>query len=257
MKFARFSKGPVGAEISYGVLEGTTVEEISSTPFLPWERTGITHEVAEVRLLAPCLPSKIVAIGVNYKDHAAEMGRELPDVPVAFFKPSTSVIGPDDEVMWPQGSENVSFEGELAVVAGAVARRVKRGDWKDVILGYTCALDMTARDFQAVDLQWARAKGFDTSGPLGPFIETDLDPSNLGIKTTVNGDVKQDARTDQLIFGVPEIIEFVTSYITLLPGDVVLTGTPSGVGPVADGDIVEVEIEGIGKLGVRIRGPKG
>ncbi|MEO7802919.1 MAG: fumarylacetoacetate hydrolase family protein [Actinomycetota bacterium] len=245
MRFVRFLND---ARITYGLIEGEEIEEISTTPFLPFERTGITHELGSVRLLAPCLPSKIVAIGVNYKDHAAEMGRDLPKTPMFFYKPSTAVVGPGDQIVWPPESERLDYEGELCVVIGAVAKHVDRDRWREVVLGYTCGVDATARDLQLQDLQWGRAKGFDTSAPLGPWIETEVDPSDVRLVTRINGQVKQDSRTDQLIFDVPAIIAFVSSYVTLLPGDVIMTGTPSGVGPLSSGDDIEVDIEGIGVL---------
>lgn len=254
MRFARFKDND---RIAYGIVEDDSVEEISSTPFLPYERTGVSHDLGDVRLLAPCLPSKIVAIGVNYRDHAEEMGREPPEVPMAFFKPSTAVIGHQGVILRPPDCRDLHYEGELAVVAGSVARRVPREDFEKVVLGYTCALDITARDFQAADLQWARAKGFDTSAPLGPVIASDLDPGSLSLITRVNGEVKQDSKTDQLIFDVGALVEFVTRYITLLPGDVIMTGTPSGVGSLEEGDLLEVEIEGIGTLEAAVGGGEG
>lgn len=253
MRFARFMVGP---RIAYGVVEGEKVEEISSTPFLPYERTGTWHELTQIRLLAPCLPSKIVAIGVNYRDHAQEMGRTLPEEPMFFYKPSTAVIGPRESIIWPPDCERLDYEGELAVVIGAVARNVSRERWAEVVLGYTCSIDATARDQQMKDLQWGRAKGFDTSAPIGPWIETDADPADLPIELRVNGETKQSSRTAQLIFDVPAIIEFLTRYITLLPGDVIMTGTPSGIGPLAAGDHVEVEIGSVGTLAVDVKGPR-
>jgi 2-keto-4-pentenoate hydratase/2-oxohepta-3-ene-1,7-dioic acid hydratase in catechol pathway len=249
MKFARFLQGP---RIAYGIVEDEEIAEISTTPFLPYEPTGDRHSMADVRLLAPSLPSKIVAIGINYKDHAAEMGRELPEIPMFFYKPSTAVIGPGERIVRPPGCESLHYEGEMAVVIGSVARAVDATRWSEVVLGYTCGIDATARDFQAADLQWGRAKGFDTSAPLGPWIETEVDPSNLRIQTRINGETRQDSSTEQLVFGVGELIEFVTSFVTLLPGDVIMTGTPSGVGELKEGDRVEVEIEGIGTLEVSL-----
>lgn len=251
MRYVRFLQG---TRIAYGLVEQDHIEEISTTPFLPFEKTGVTHEMADVRLLAPCLPSKVVAIGVNYKAHAAEMGRDLPEEPMFFYKPSTAVIGPGDHIVWPKGSERLDYEGEMAVVIGAVARHVRREDWHDVVLGYTPAIDATARDFQMKDLQWGRAKGFDTSAPIGPYIESEADPSDIRLITRINGEVKQDSSTSDLIFDVPAIIEFVSSYITLLPGDVIMTGTPSGIGPLATGDSIEVELEGIGVLTASVKG---
>lgn len=249
MRFGRFLRG---TRIAYGVVEDGEIAEISTTPFLPYELTGERFGLSETRLLAPCLPSKIVAIGVNYKDHAAEMGRELPKTPMFFYKPSTAVIGPKDRIVRPPGCKDLHYEGEMAVVIGAVAKGVRADRWKEVVLGYTCAVDATARDFQNADLQWGRAKGFDTSAPLGPWIETELDPSNLRLVTRINGDVRQDSTTAQLVFGVPALIEFVSSFVTLLPGDVIMTGTPSGIGELHEGDRIEVEIEGVGTLEVQV-----
>jgi 2-keto-4-pentenoate hydratase/2-oxohepta-3-ene-1,7-dioic acid hydratase in catechol pathway len=251
MKFARFR---TGGKIAYGIVGDGVVEEISSTPFLEYELTGTKHALDDVRLLAPCLASKVVAIALNYRDHAAETGKPLPAVPTFFFKPSTAVIGPAEAIFWPPGCQRLDYEGELAVVIGAVARGVRADRWREVVLGFTCGIDATARDLQQVDGQWGRAKGFDTSAPLGPWVQTDLDPGDLRLVTRVNGAVKQDSSTAQLVFGVPELVEFVSSYVTLLPGDVILTGTPAGIGPLSPGDRVQVEIEGIGTLTVAVRG---
>ena len=245
MRFARFFR-PGG--ISYGIVQGGAVEEISTTPFLPYELTGVVHPLGQVRLLAPCLPSKIVAIALNYRDHVVERGDPFPQVPVFFFKPSTAVIGPGESIVRPPACRRLDYEGELAVVIGSVARSVSEARWREVVLGYTCGADATARDLQEADPQWGRAKGFDTSAPLGPWIETEVDPSDLGLQTRVNGAVKQDSRTSQLIFGVGTLVAFVSSYVTLLPGDVILTGTPAGVGPMQVGDEVTVEVERIGRL---------
>lgn len=256
MRFARFRR-PGG--ISYGIVQGDAVEEISTTPFLPYERTGVVHKVDAVRLLAPCLPSKVVAIGLNYGAHVSEVGGgrgdpdSAPAVPMFFFKPSTAVVGPGDVVVRPPGCRQLDYEGELAVVIGSVARAVPVEGWRDVVLGYCCGIDATARDLQARDSQWGRAKGFDTSCPLGPWIETAVDGSDVGLQTTVNGELRQDARTSSMLFGIGELVAFVTSYVTLLPGDVVLTGTPAGVGSLRAGDRVEVTIEGIGTLSVGVR----
>src|SRR5215467_6302139 len=211
--------------------------------------TGIRFPLADVRLLAPILPSKVICIGKNYADHAREMGGEPPDEPVIFLKPSTSVIGPGDPVARPvKLSERVDFEGELAVVIGRLCRDVPPERVSEVIFGYTCANDVTARDLQAKDGQWTRAKGFDTFCPLGPWIETGLDPSDLELTTTVNGEVKQHARTSQLLHDVTAVVCYVTSVMTLLPGDILLTGTPAGIGPLVHGDRVSVAIQGIGSL---------
>ena len=184
-----------------------------------------------MRLLAPVLPSKVVAIGRNYAEHARELGNEVPPTPVLFLKPSTSVIGPGDPIVRPEGVGRVDFEGELAVIVGKLARRLEPADAIQAVLGFTCANDVTARDLQRADGQWTRGKGFDTFCPLGPWIETDLDSSDLALHTLVNGEVRQQARTSQLEHGVAELLSFVSRVMTLLPGDVLLTGTPAGVGP--------------------------
>ena len=212
--------------------------------------TGQRYPLAEVRLLAPALPRKVVAICRNYAGHIREMGAaQLPQEPVLFLKPSTSVTGPGDRIAYPvKLTDRVDYEGELAVIIGRLGRDVPKERAEDVIFGYTCANDVTARDLQLRDGQWTRAKGFDTFCPLGPWMETGTDPSDLGITTTVNGEVRQHARTRELLWDVPSLIEHVSAVMTLLPGDVLLTGTPEGVGPLADGDEVSVTIESIGTL---------
>lgn len=211
--------------------------------------TGIRFPLADVRLLAPMLPSKVICIGKNYADHAREMGGEPPPEPVIFLKPSTSVCGPGDPVFRPVAvSERVDYEGELGVVIGRLCSQVPAELAASVIFGYTCANDVTARDLQARDGQWTRAKGFDTFCPLGPWIETDVDPADLALATELNGEVRQSSRTSLLLHGVSALVAFVSQVMTLLPGDVLLTGTPAGVGPMEKGDQVRVTIEGIGSL---------
>ncbi len=231
---------------------GLTVAEIAGHPFGPVADvtfTGARHLVEDVRLLAPVLPSKVVAIGKNYAEHARETGSEPPAEPLIFLKPSTAVIGPGDPIVRPvQLSRRVDFEGELAVVFGRLCRDVPAARVPDVIFGYTCANDVTARDLQTSDGQWARAKGFDTFCPLGPWIETDLDPSDVKLTTTVNGEVKQQASTSLLIHDIATLVSYVTAVMTMLPGDVLLTGTPAGIGPLVAGDRVSVEVDGIGAL---------
>lgn len=248
------------SRIAYGILQPDgVVEEISSTPFLPYELTGVAHELDDVRLLAPCVPSKVIGIALNYRDHAKEMGKPIPDYPTFFYKPSTSVVGPGDKVVTPPGCTQLDYEGELAVVIGSVAKTVSLGRHHEVILGYTCGIDATARDLQRQDSQWGRAKGFDTSAPLGPWIETDLDTADLEITTRLNAEVRQSGRTSSMIFNVSALVTFVSAYVTLLPGDVILTGTPPGIGPMNPGDDLVVEIEGIGRLQVGVaesRGPR-
>jgi 2-keto-4-pentenoate hydratase/2-oxohepta-3-ene-1,7-dioic acid hydratase in catechol pathway len=245
MRIVRFSRQ---GDVGFGILEGDTVAPIGPHPFGAFEYTGEPLEAGQVRLLAPVLPSKVVAVGRNYAEHARELGHEVPPEPVIFLKPSTSVVGPGDPIVRPVGVGRVDFEGELAVIVGKLVRRLAPEDAIQAVLGFTCANDVTARDLQQADGQWARAKGFDTFCPLGPWIETDLDSSDLAISTLVNGEVKQQARTSQLERGVADLLAFVSRVMTLLPGDVLLTGTPAGVGPLEAGDRVEVEVEGIGVL---------
>jgi 2-keto-4-pentenoate hydratase/2-oxohepta-3-ene-1,7-dioic acid hydratase in catechol pathway len=227
MRIARFS---YGEGVAFGVIEGELVVPIAGHPFAPIERTDIALQSADLRFIAPVLPSKVVAIGKNYASHAAEMDSEVPDRPLIFLKPSTAVIGPREAIASPPSSERVDFEGELAVVISRLCR------------------DVTARDQQKADGQWSRAKGYDTFCPLGPWIETDLDPTDLAITTTLNGEKKQDSRTSMIVHKIPDLIAYITSCMTLLPGDVILTGTPDGIGPMRVGDEVSVEIEGIGSL---------
>jgi 2-keto-4-pentenoate hydratase/2-oxohepta-3-ene-1,7-dioic acid hydratase in catechol pathway len=210
--------------------------------------TGEAVALDDVYLLAPVLPSKLVCVGKNYADHAAEFGMEIPDEPLLFLKPSTAVIGPNDPIQLLPISRRVDYEGELAVVIGRLARDVRAEDAFKVILGYTCANDVTLRDLQKTDDQWARAKGFDGSAPLGPWIETTVDPNDTTVRTRLNGELRQQGSTAQMAFGVATLIEHITTFMTLLPGDVLLTGTPEGVGPLADGDVVEVEVDGVGVL---------
>ena len=255
MRIARYSS-PVG--VSFGVVEGDaadatslTVRAIDGHPFAPFQVVGEPQPVAAVRLLSPVLPSKVVAIGRNYADHAREMDAEVPEVPIVFLKPSTSVIGPGEAIRYPTGvSADVHYEGELAVVIGRLCREVPAERAGDVILGFTCGNDVTARDLQRAEAQWGRAKGFDTFCPIGPWIETEA-PSlagDLELTTTVNGDVRQRGRTSGMMHGVAALVAHVSQAMTLLPGDVILTGTPAGVGPLGVGDEVAVSIEGIGTL---------
>jgi 2-keto-4-pentenoate hydratase/2-oxohepta-3-ene-1,7-dioic acid hydratase in catechol pathway len=244
----RLVRAHVGDRIATGALVGDEIRILAGTFFDNPVPTGQGVPMDDVRLLAPVLPSKVVAVGKNYAEHAAEMGGDVPEEPVIFLKPSTAVIGPGDVIPYPSISTRVDHEAELAVVIGRLARGVRAEEAGGFILGFTCANDVTARDLQHKDGQWTRAKGFDGFCPLGPWIETELDPTDLAVECRVNGDVRQSARTSQLAFGPNELVEFVTRGMTLLPGDVILTGTPAGVGPLAVGDTVEVEVEGIGVL---------
>ncbi len=246
MRFVRFA---IGSTIGYGVVEDDgSIRAISSTPFLPWEFTDERFETEQVRVLSPVLPSKVVAVGLNYRSHAEEMGNPLPEEPMIFIKPSTSVIGPGETIYLPPQSQRVDHEAELAVVMGKAARNVTDVAASDAILGFTCANDVTARDLQAKDVQFTRAKGFDSFCPLGPQVVTDLDPMSLEMECRVNGEVRQKIGTSDLVFGPAALVAFVSSVMTLLPGDVIITGTPAGISPLHDGDVVEVEISGIGIL---------
>lgn len=245
MRIARFSHD---GEVAFGVVEGDDVSELVSHPFGPVSFTGNRWPLSAVRLLAPVLPSKVVAIGKNYAEHATEMGGDVPERPLLFLKPSTAVIGPADSIAYPPSSERVDYEGELAVVISRLCRDVPAERATEVILGYTCGNDVTARDQQKTDGQWSRAKGYDTFCPLGPWIETDVDPADLQLTTTLSGVTKQDGRTSQIVHKIPDLIAYITACMTLIPGDVILTGTPAGIGPMQVGDEVVVEIEGIGRL---------
>ena len=241
----------------YGALEGDRIAPLDGTIEALTPAAGATPlALSAVRLLAPATPSKIVAIGLNYADHAAEGNRELPKEPMLFIKPSTAVIGPGDEIVYPSQTANLHHEGELAIVIGKPARNVSPADARGYIFGYTCANDVTARDLQRRDVQFTRGKGFDTFAPLGPWIVTGLDPSDLALETRVNGAVRQKSRTSQLIFNCDYLVSFISQVMTLLPGDVISTGTPAGVGPMKVGDVVEVEIEQIGCLKNTIAAPR-
>lgn len=242
-------------DIVYGVVEPEGIRLHRGTPFVAWEPTETVLAWAEARLLAPVIPTKVVAVGRNYADHASEMGGAVPDLPIIFLKPPTSVIGPFQAIRFPPSATEVHHEAELAVVIGRVARNVAAEDVGPHVLGYTAANDVTARDLQRADGQWTRAKGFDTFCPLGPAIDTELDPlEGLSIICRVNGEIRQAGSTADMVFGVGELVAHISSVMTLLPGDVVLTGTPAGVGPLEVGDTVEVEIEGIGVLANPVAG---
>ena len=237
-----------GDEIAYGAIEPEGIRVHRGTPFVAWEPTETLVPFDQARLLAPVFPTKIVGVGRNYAEHAAEFGGSVPEEPVIFLKPATSVIGPGAAVVLPPESAEVHHEAELAVVVGRVAHRVAAEDAGGFILGYTAANDVSARDLQRRDGQWVRAKGFDTFCPLGPAIETELDPAGLSISCKVNGEIRQEASTGDMVFGVAELFAFISRVMTLLPGDVILTGTPAGVGPIRPGDRMEVAVEGIGVL---------
>ncbi len=253
MKIVRIKAGD---DIAYGVADAEGVLVYKGSPFVAWEPTETVVPWPSVSLLAPVLPTKVMCVGKNYEDHADEMGGDLPEEPLVFMKPATSVIGSNANVVHPAISREVHHEAELAVVISRPARNIKAEDASKYIFGYTAANDVTARDLQSRDGQWTRAKGFDTFCPLGPAIETELDPlERLAVICKVNGEVRQAGFTSDMVFGVAEILEHITAFMTLLPGDVILTGTPSGVGKVEPGDLMEVEVDGIGVLANRVVAP--
>jgi 2-keto-4-pentenoate hydratase/2-oxohepta-3-ene-1,7-dioic acid hydratase in catechol pathway len=247
MKIVRYYTD--GGQEEYGILSDERIRVIDGKPYNDIiEKTGCYRDASEVKLLAPCLPSKVVALGVNYRSHGEEMSHRIPAEPLIFIKPSTSVIGPGDAIVYPRSSKRVDYEGELGVVIKTVTRHVSMEEAPDYILGYTCVNDVTARDIQASDKQWTRSKSFDTFCPIGPCIETELDPDHTGLETLLNGQIKQKTSTSDLIFPVYELVSFISEVMTLLPGDVIATGTTSGIGPMQPGDTVEVKIDNIGTL---------
>lgn len=256
MRIVRFSPATtdpsldLGKDPLFGILAEESIAVITGDPLYTGVKpTGQVVPLSQVRLLAPVLPrSKVVCVGKNYADHAKEMGGEVPQEPIIFLKPNTSVIGPGDTIAWPAMSERVDFEAELAIVIGRICKDVPRERAADVIFGYTLANDVTARDLQKRDGQWTRAKGFDTFCPLGPWIETEFTPGDQRIFSTLNGEVMQDAKLSDMIFDIPTIINFVTQVMTLLPGDVILTGTPAGIGPMPEKSVITVSVEGLGEL---------
>ncbi|MDK2896834.1 MAG: hypothetical protein PWP04_954 [Candidatus Atribacteria bacterium] len=248
MKIVRFLHPKQGVP-SWGYLkEKNTVLEINSPFSSQIEEKGGTFSLPDLKLLSPTAPSKVVAVGLNYRDHVAEFQHQIPENPIIFLKPSTAVIGPDEPILLPPSSQKVDYEGELAVVIKKPAKNVSTSQADSYILGYTCLNDVTARDLQKKDGQWTRAKSFDTFSPIGPWIETDLEPGQLELRSLVNGQIKQNASTSNLIFPVKELIAFISQVMTLLPGDIIATGTPAGVGPLKPGDTVEISIQGIGTL---------
>jgi len=242
-------------KIKYGILEEDTIMVIKGSPFArfrspdsSFKLDGSSYKLGGVRLLAPTVPSKIVALGLNYRKHAEETKLPLPTVPLIFIKPSTTVIGPDDKIILPRDSRRVDYEGELGIVIGRTAKDVPKDRVNDYILGYTCVNDVTERIIQKEDGQWTRAKSYDTFAPIGPWIETEVDPNDLKLETYLNGELRQSARTSELVFGVAKLVSFISGVMTLLPGDVIATGTPPGIGKINPGDVVEVRIENIGTL---------
>ncbi len=250
MKIVRYL---YNGSISYGIIEGDRLQAYYGSPFdtlsaAQFKPAGARLNLSEIRLLAPCQPSKIVCLGLNYKPHGDELKMKLPELPLLFLKPSTAVIGPDENIILPPDSERIDYECELAVVIGRKARNVKEADYAHYVLGYTCFNDVTDRIAQAKDGQWTRAKSYDTFAPVGPCIETEVSPFDLHIETRLNGVVVQSGNTRDLIFNVPFLVSFISQIMTLLPGDIIATGTPAGIGPIKAKDIVEIVIDGIGVL---------
>jgi 2-keto-4-pentenoate hydratase/2-oxohepta-3-ene-1,7-dioic acid hydratase in catechol pathway len=248
-----------GKKTAYGILKDDTVHGLRRSPFgsadSVFSLSGDSLPLNEVKLLAPCMPSKVVCLGVNYRPHAREMGSDLPAQPLIFLKPASAVIGPGDNIVLPRDWQRVDYEAELAVVIGRQARYIEEKQALDYVLGYTCFNDVTERVCQKIDGQWTRAKGFDTFAPIGPWIETELDPHDLQLAAVLNNKVCQSARTSELLFGIEKLISFISGVMTLKPGDVIATGTPAGIGGMQPGDTIEIKIEGIGTLQNRVAPP--
>ncbi len=245
MKFVRFKVGKVEKK---GIFENGKIKEITGSFFNDYTVTNEVYLFDDVEILPPVLPSKIVCIGRNYVAHAKELGNEVPESPLMFLKPSTAIIGHKGAIIYPSSSNHVDHEAELAVVIKRTCKKVSEDNALDYVLGYTCLNDVTARDIQKKENKFTRGKGFDTFAPMGPFIETELNPFDVNVKAYVNGELRQNGNTKDMMFNVPKLISFISNVMTLLPGDVIATGTPEGVGKIDIGDVVEIEVEGIGKL---------
>jgi 2-keto-4-pentenoate hydratase/2-oxohepta-3-ene-1,7-dioic acid hydratase in catechol pathway len=250
MKFCRFVPTTETTQsLRYGVLDSHQVLEISAAPWMSWSNTGHSFPVSSVRFVAPVEPKKIVCVGRNYSAHAAELGNDVPKEPMIFLKPSTSIVGPHEPIVLPKYSQRVEHEAELGLVIGKSCAHLRdEDDALSYVLGYTCVNDVTARDLQKTDVQFTRAKGFDTFCPVGPHIETELKPDHLLVEALVNGQVKQSGKTSLMVFPPAFLVRWISRMMTLEPGDLIATGTPSGVGPLVNGDTVDVRIEGIGVL---------
>lgn len=260
MKFCRFllssASAAQPASPLYGLLEGDRIREISGPPWAPWSQVARTCRVVDARLLAPVEPSKIVCVGRNYAAHAAEFGNEVPKEPLIFLKPPSAVIAPGEPIVLTPQSQRVEHEGELALIVGRRCSHLQESDDAlAYLLGYSCLNDVTARDLQKSDVQFTRAKGFDTFCPVGPHIETGLDPSDILVETRVNGALRQSGRTSQMVYPVAFLVRWISSVMTLYPGDVIATGTPAGVGPLIAGDVVEVRVDGVGVLRNPVHAP--
>lgn len=245
LRFIRFTHNN---DVAYGLIDGEAVKTITPDPFGDWRETGERIPLKEVKVLAPCQPTKVVAVGLNYTDHAGELDMDVPSEPIIFLKPAETVIGPGDSIIIPDMSKQVDYEGELGVVIKKTAKDISEEEAVDYILGYTCANDVTARDLQRRDGQWTRAKSFDTFGPVGPWIDTEFDPSGATIETRLNGHIVQSSSMANMIFKVPRLISFISQIMTLNPGDIIMTGTPPGVGQMQSGDTVEIRVNGLGIL---------
>lgn len=245
MKFVRYKKNDL---ISYGEVKGQTIKRIEGDIFADFRLTNENINVSEVEILTPCLPTKIVCVGVNYKSHAIEMKHDLPEEPLIFLKPLTAVLAHHDEIVKPEISKRVDYEGEVALVIGKQGYLIEPEEAHGYIFGVTCLNDVTARDLQAKDGQWTRAKSFNTFAPFGPYIATEVDYDNLEIELLQNGALKQKSNTSDFIFNCQKIVSFISKIMTLNPGDIIATGTPSGVGPMKSGDTIEVRVEGVGSL---------
>ncbi len=245
MKIVRYT---VGKKTEYGIWDGELVQSLVGEPYRQLKRSNQYHKLSDLRLLPPFNPSKVVAVGLNYFSHAEEVKMPVPPEPLLFLKPSTSIIGPEDNIIYPPFSQRVDYEAELGVVIKTRAWQVAKEEALNYVLGYTCFNDVTARDLQTKDNQWARAKGCDTFAPIGPCIETELNPGNAWVEAYLNGERKQRTNTSDLIFSVPELVNYISHVMTLLPGDIIATGTPGGIGPMNRGDTIEIKIESIGTL---------
>jgi len=259
MKFCRFISSAGGASSAfprYGILEGENVQEISAAPWTEWRGTGRSFPLTSARLLAPVEPKKIVCVGRNYSAHAAELGNDVPKEPLIFLKPPSSIVGPSDAIVLPKYSQRVEHEGELGLVIGRKCAHLNdQENPLDYVLGYTCVNDVTARDLQKADVQFTRAKGFDTFCPTGPHIESQLHPGDLQVEALVNGEVRQSGRTSLMVFPPPFLVRWISRMMTLEPGDLIATGTPSGVGPLVERDVVDIRIGGIGVLSNPVHAP--
>ena len=245
MRIVRFWDGN---KVSYGSLEDDIVWPIEGNLYGNYSLSNKSMNLNEVQLLAPCEPTKVICIGLNYHDHAKEMNLPIPKEPIVFLKPPSAITGPGTNIVYPAQCTRLDYEAELAIVMGSVTKNIEPEDAMDNVLGYTCSNDVTARNLQPKDGQWAMAKSFDTFCPIGPYIATDVSASDLNIKLMLNGEVKQNSNASQMIFSVSFLISYLSKIMTIFPGDVILTGTPSGIGPMEPGDVVTVEIENIGKL---------